>query len=119
MTEHPDNIERALTDVQAILSTLYPLTYGCYYGGIEFKNNAAGYVESAQNPKQIVINLINSAGLIYDATFYFLKYWNMQTTEVLHIMDSADYFFRLGVYFGINLDSIFTGTDPDFFVTRL
>ena len=56
----------------------------------------------------LAVNLINYAGRIYDATFYLIKYIKMSRPEILELMTTRDYFFRLGVYFGINFNSIFT-----------
>jgi hypothetical protein len=102
-----------------VLSTFYPLTYSCYYGGLELQTNAVGYISSATDPKQIAINLINYAGEIYDSTYYLVKYLKMSRPQILECMNTQDYFYRLGVYFGINFNSIFTAKDSGFFFEGL
>lgn len=110
--QNPHNISNALADVQEILSTAYPLTYSCFYGANELHQNFFGYLSSAKNAKSIALNLIGYSAEIYDATFYTIRYLRMKKPVILEVMDTRDYYFRLGIYIGIGFNSIFTSERP-------
>jgi len=74
-----------------------------------------GYASSAKDIKVILLNLINFAGQIYDATYYLILYIRMTRPEIIEVMTTYDYYYRLGVYFGIDFNSIFTATAPQIF----
>ena len=84
------------------------MTFSCYYGAYEFQTNLLGYVDSATDIKALAVNLINYAGRIYDSTYYLIIYLKMARPDILELMTTRDYYFRLGVYFGINFNSVFT-----------
>ena len=72
-------------------------------------------MDSAKDVTTLAVNIINYAGKIYDSTYYLIKYVKMSRPEVLDLMTTRDYYFRLGVYFGINFNSVFTASPKALF----
>jgi len=68
------NMTNALNDVAEMMATAYPLSYSCYYGGVEAETIFNGYVSTATTPKQLMYNGLASLGAFYD-TVYYLNDW--------------------------------------------
>jgi hypothetical protein len=95
------NMTNALNAVAEIMSTTYPLTYSCFYGGLEAENTFQGYVSSAASGQTLLFNLFNSMGPLYDV-IYYLRGWQSQDKIDLQTNDEVKfYWYRLGAYYGI------------------
>lgn len=68
------NMTNALNAVADMMATTYPLTYSCYFGGIEAENTFQGYVQTAGSLNSLFFNVFNSMGPLYD-TVYYLRGW--------------------------------------------
>jgi hypothetical protein len=68
------NVTNALDAVAEIMATTYPLTYSCYYGGVEGQRTFQGYTTTASSLNSLFFNVFNSMGPLYD-TVYYLRGW--------------------------------------------
>lgn len=105
------NVTNALNAVADIMATTYPLTYSCYYGGIEAGNTFEGYTKTAGNANQLFFNVFNSMGPIYD-TIYYLRGW--QSQDKIDIQTDREmklYWYRLGAYYGILTSLVFVNQE--------
>lgn len=68
------NMTTALNDISLVMATTYPLTYSCYYGGIEAESTFTGYASTATTPTQLLYNLFAEMGLFYDTVYYLLDW---------------------------------------------
>jgi len=68
------NMTNALSAVADVMSTTYPLTYSCFYGGLEADTTFQGYVLTATTAQTLMFNVFNSMGPLYDV-IYYLRGW--------------------------------------------
>lgn len=95
------NMTNALNSVSDIMATTYPLTYSCFYGGVEADGIFKGYVLTASSVETLLFNLFNSMGPLYDV-IYYLRGWQSQDKIDLTTNDEVKfYWYRLGAYYGI------------------
>jgi len=95
------NMTNALNAIADIMSTMYPLTYSCYYGLTETGLTAEGYAQTLVKPQSLLFNSINSVGQIYDTVYYLLGWTSQDKIDIQTNDEMKAYWYRTGAYFGI------------------
>ena len=101
------NLTNALNALADIMATSFPLTYSCWYGGYEAYETALDYAGSVMQPKDLLVNLFESMGQLYDTIYYLLEWVGQDKIDIQTDQGMADYFYRTGAYFGILTSLIF------------
>lgn len=100
------NLTNALDGVSSIMSSAYPLTFSCYYGGAEARDTFVGYGTTLTNPKQLAFNVFASMGFIYDTVYYLIGWYLIDRVDLQTDEDVAAYWYRIGAYGGILIHAL-------------
>ena len=98
-----ENITASADDFENILQTVYPVTFSCYYGVVEYKIASKQYVETVKTPKKILNNLIKNAGKLYDSIFFLVKWVKLDTSVYFTSEQVYNYWYKMGGYIGLML----------------
>ena len=89
-------MNKSSNEVENLLSTAYPLTFGCYHSVDEVRTVSTSYIDTFEDVHSVTYNIVHKLGPLYDAVYYTIL-WHNKSDEV----DSrSHYYFRLGLYYG-------------------
>lgn len=93
-----DDLNATALHVENILGSAHPLTYSCYFGGIEYYNTTMDYVATFKDWQRVLYNLIHKLGPLYDTIYYTVQHHkNYKTTE---FEARGLWFLKIGLYYG-------------------
>ena len=97
----------ALDALADIMAASYPLTYSCWYGGYEAYQTANDYAVTVTAPKNLLVNLLESMGQLYDTIYYMMEWVGQDLIDIQTEQGMAYYFYRSGAYVGILTSLVF------------